>query len=81
MMPDESTTIDISEPDVLWNALSAFWKENEVFQRPMRLQPDKAVLVTNAGTALHNYVKRRDGHLKIGHQLCRMKHSLINVMV
>ena len=39
-------------------------KKFEVFQRPMRLQPDKAVVVTNAGTVLHNYVRRRDGHLK-----------------
>ena len=30
----------------------------------MRLQPDKAVVVTNAGTVLHNYVRRRDGHMK-----------------
>ncbi|XP_064642854.1 uncharacterized protein LOC135497078 [Lineus longissimus] len=39
-------------------------KKFEVFQRPMRLQPDKVVAVTNAATVLHNYVRRRDGHMK-----------------
>lgn len=39
-------------------------KKYEIFQRSMRLQPDKAVLVTNAGTVLHNFVRRRDGHMK-----------------
>lgn len=38
-------------------------KKFEVFQRPMRLQPDKAVVVTNAATVLHNYVRRRDGYM------------------
>ncbi|XP_064624570.1 uncharacterized protein LOC135486037 [Lineus longissimus] len=35
----------------------------EIFQRPMRLQPDKAVTVTNAATVLHNFIRRRDGHM------------------
>ena len=35
----------------------------EVFQRPMRVQPDKAVLLTNAAVCLHNFIRRRDGNL------------------
>ena len=35
----------------------------EIFQRPMRIQPDKAVLVTKAAVVLHNFIRRRDGHL------------------
>lgn len=36
-------------------------KKFEVFQRPIRLKPSKAVVVTNASTVLHNYIRRRDG--------------------
>ncbi|XP_041355373.1 protein ALP1-like [Gigantopelta aegis] len=38
-------------------------KKFEIFQRAMRLQPDKAVMVTNAGCVLHNFIRRRDGQL------------------
>jgi len=38
-------------------------KKFEIFQRPMRLQPDKAITVTNACTVLHNFIRRRDGHM------------------
>lgn len=35
----------------------------EIFQRPMRVQPDKAILITNAAVALHNFIRRRDGQM------------------
>ena len=38
-------------------------KKFEIFQRPMRLQPDRAITVTNACTVLHNFIRRRDGHM------------------
>lgn len=39
-------------------------KKFEIFQRPMRVGPDKAVVVTNASTVLHNFVRRRDGYME-----------------
>ena len=39
-------------------------KKLEVFQRPLSLQQNKAVVVTNVGTGLHNYVRRRDGRMR-----------------
>lgn len=35
----------------------------EIFQRPMRVEPDKAILITNAAVALHNFIRRRDGDM------------------
>ena len=35
----------------------------EIFQRPMRIEPDKAILVTKTAAVLHNFIRRRDGHL------------------
>lgn len=33
----------------------------EIFQRPLRVQADAAILYTNAAVALHNFIRRRDG--------------------
>ncbi|GFR76285.1 protein ANTAGONIST OF LIKE HETEROCHROMATIN PROTEIN 1 [Elysia marginata] len=38
-------------------------KKFEIFQRPLRVEPDKAVLLTNAALVLHNFIRRRDGRM------------------
>ncbi|XP_041379131.1 protein ALP1-like [Gigantopelta aegis] len=38
-------------------------KKFEIFQRPMRVQPDQAILLTNAAAVLHNFIRRRDGRM------------------
>ncbi|KAK3773153.1 hypothetical protein RRG08_013740 [Elysia crispata] len=35
----------------------------EIFQRPMRVEPDKAIIITNAAIGLHNFIRRRDGNM------------------
>ncbi|GFR64133.1 hypothetical protein ElyMa_003624800 [Elysia marginata] len=35
-------------------------KKFEIFKRPLRVEPDKAVLLTNAALVLHNFIRRRD---------------------
>ncbi|GFR59468.1 hypothetical protein ElyMa_005386300 [Elysia marginata] len=36
-------------------------KKFGIFQSPLRVEPDKAVLLTNAALVLHNFIRRRDG--------------------
>ncbi|GFS21938.1 protein ALP1-like [Elysia marginata] len=38
-------------------------KKFEIFQRPLRVEPDKSVLLTNAALVLHNFIRRRDGRM------------------
>ncbi|GFS12618.1 hypothetical protein ElyMa_006702300 [Elysia marginata] len=38
-------------------------KKFEIFQRPLRVEPDKGVLLTNAALVLHNFIRRRDGRM------------------
>ena len=38
-------------------------KKFEIFQRPMRVQPEKAILFTNTAVVLHNFIRRRDGNM------------------
>ena len=33
----------------------------EIFQRPIRVEPDEAIQVTQAAVVLHNFIRRRDG--------------------
>ena len=32
----------------------------EIFQRPMRVEPDKAIIITNAVVGLHKFIRHRD---------------------
>lgn len=35
----------------------------EIFQRPMRVEPDKAIIITQATVGLHNFIRHRDGNM------------------
>ncbi|KAK3775105.1 hypothetical protein RRG08_048314 [Elysia crispata] len=40
--------------------LGILTRKFEIFQRPMRVEPDKAIIITNAAIGLHNFIRRRD---------------------
>jgi len=46
----------------MWNVLLEFWSNKwRIFQRPLYVSPDFAVVIANA-CVLHNFVRGRDGY-------------------
>ncbi|GFO28572.1 hypothetical protein PoB_005507700 [Plakobranchus ocellatus] len=35
----------------------------EIFQRPLRVERDKAIIITKATVGLHNFIRHRDGNM------------------
>ncbi|GFR71517.1 protein ANTAGONIST OF LIKE HETEROCHROMATIN PROTEIN 1 [Elysia marginata] len=44
-------------------AFSILAKKFKIFQRPLRVEPNKAVLLTDAALVLHNFIRRRGGRM------------------